>query len=278
MAETYKKLTIHNVDENINDIVQAFVAESEVDSIVEVINGLEVFASEEIYKDIISRLKSLPILSQLEYEITEHEHKNWNDQWESQFDPIRINGLLVRATFHEDDLSAEEQIIIAPKMAFGTGHHATTYMMLERMQSMSLKEQTVLDYGCGTGILAVYAAMRGAKEIDGIDIQPEAAENFQEHIELNQLQEDKLNFLLGTLGLVHGKKYDIILANINRAILLEKAEELMELCHQGTQLLLSGILENDKELVSSHYKEIGFQLTTTKQRKDWMLFQFVKNV
>ncbi len=277
MAETYSKLTILNVDETINDIVQAFIAESEVDSIVEIEDGLEVFAAEEIYQDIITRLKSLPILSQLEYSISEHEHKNWNDQWESKFDPIRINGLLVRATFHEEDPSAEEEIVIAPKMAFGTGHHATTYMMLERMQSLKIEGQTVLDYGCGTGILAVYAAKKGAKEIDGIDIQPEAEDNFVEHIEINGLQASNMNFMLGTLALVQGKKYDLILANINRAILLEKAKELRELCHEGTQLLLSGILENDRELVADHYNEAGFKLTLTNQREDWMLLQFVKN-
>ena len=274
---TYKKLTISAINDQHKEIAQAFISLHEVDSIIEYDTKLEVFAEAAEYQNIIDALRTQELLKDLTYEITEHENKNWNALWESQFEPININGLNIRATFHEKDAQAEEEIVIAPKMAFGTGHHATTYMMLKSMKTLDLNGKEILDYGCGTGILSVYAGMKKAAHIDAIDIQPETESNFSEHLTLNNRNPDKYTFILGTLDKVKDKKYDVILANINRSVLLEKARELSLLMKSHAEILLSGILLQDEELVKSTFENQGLKCINSDSRGDWMLLHLIKN-
>lgn len=195
--------------------------------------------------------------------------QNWNALWESGFDPVLIPGwCVVRAEFHDRTEGFRHEIIIRPQMAFGTGHHETTYMMLEWLRDIPVFGKRVLDYGCGTGILGILAAKLGAKEVIGVDIEEPAIENAVEHSALNQVSD--ISWKLGDISVVPPGPYDLILANINRNVLLASADELRKLISPNGELLISGILAEDKEIIDRRYSEEGFQIIEVRQKGNWL--------
>jgi ribosomal protein L11 methyltransferase len=180
-----------------------------------------------------------------DFEITKVPDKNWNEVWESSFNPVAVDDYcFIMAMFHEPPQQHfKHKVIISPKMAFGTGHHATTYMMLQAMAKLNFENKRVFDYGCGTGILSVVAAMEGAAEVIGVDIQPEAIENSDEHATLNHVT-PVCTFIEGDLSKAGDKPFDIILANINTKIIVDSFEKLKSLLKPGGTILLSGIMSD----------------------------------
>ena len=247
-----------------------------VDAIVEKEEGLEVYwieMNEEHFKQVVtkhSNVKADQIV------ITEVEDKNWNAEWEANFDPIVVGNILVRAPFHDPAADGQTEIKILPKMAFGTGHHETTFMMLEELEKMDLVDKSILDYGCGTSVLAVYTAMKKASRIVAIDIQIEAVENSIEHVELNNLPENSIDVRQGDLDVLDDENYDVILANINRHVLLKNARNLARRLNDNGQLLMSGILKRDENIVLEEYLKSGFKLNKKNYKGDWCLFVFDK--
>ncbi|NNE16135.1 MAG: 50S ribosomal protein L11 methyltransferase [Saprospiraceae bacterium] len=272
MSTEWHKLIINASDENQKEIISAWFMHFGAESVVDQEDHLEVYVGNDEYESLINAINENNIVPIDSWSSEKIVNQNWNAVWESGFNAIDVGDIHIRAEFHPP--SKKTEIIIQPKMAFGTGHHNTTYMMIDWMQNHDFSNQSVLDYGCGTGILAVYASMRNAKLIDAIDIQEEAIENTHEHFKLNNLSEDNLNVYQGDLDKLPPRKYDIILANINRHVLLDNALNLKEKLEPNGILVMSGILEEDKELIMETYTKEGLDLKDEDQKGEWCCFRF----
>jgi ribosomal protein L11 methyltransferase len=210
------------------------------------------------------------------YDVNLIPHKNWNKLWESNFEPIVIgNQLLVRATFHEPRPEFKYEIVIDPKMAFGTGHHQTTAMMLELILENDFAGKKVLDMGAGTGILAIMAALLGATDITAIDYDPICYESIIENAALNNIT--NIKSLCGSKEVIPDEQYDIILANINRNILLDQMQRYNEALKPGGEIYFSGFYETpDLDIITDEASKYGLKYITHKKDNEWVAAKFVK--
>lgn len=210
------------------------------------------------------------------YEIVFIPQKNWNEVWESNFEPIEIGDkIYVRATFHPARPEFPYEIVIDPKMAFGTGHHQTTSMMLELILENDFAGKKVLDMGCGTGILAIMAAKLNAAEITAIDYDPVCYDSTIENSALNHTV--NIIPLCGSKEAIPDEQYDIILANINRNILLDQMERYAQVLKQGGEIYFSGFYESpDLEIITDEARKHGLKYITHKKTNDWVAAKFVK--
>lgn len=205
------------------------------------------------------------------------EEQNWNQVWEKNFEPVVIgNFCCIRADFHDVFEETEYTIIINPKMAFGTGHHETTWMMIQAMQHFPIEGKRVFDIGMGTGILAILASQMGADHVDGIDYDINAVENAFENAQINGIhnavfQQAELN----EFGF--DESYDIVLANINFPVLLEEAGKLVHFVKEGGVLLLSGVLLKQVDQLLKRYIEVGFEYSEMQKKGDWACIQLTKS-
>lgn len=208
----------------------------------------------------------------IEHSFTEIDQVNWNEEWERNFTPIEVDGTcLVRAPFH-DEGNLEYEIVIMPKMSFGTGHHETTFMMLQYILENEFQDKTVLDMGCGTAVLAILAEMRGAKSIDAIDIDDWCYENSLENVETNSCE--NISVFHGDASLLVDKKYDIIIANINRNILLQDMEVYKSSLNEGGELYLSGFYLADLPIIRETCNNLGLTFVGNKERNRWVAAKF----
>jgi ribosomal protein L11 methyltransferase len=199
--------------------------------------------------------------------------QNWNEVWESNFDPVIIDTrCVVRAPFHPPFRNMDYQIVIEPKMSFGTGHHATTRLMLEQLLEIEMTGYTVLDMGCGTGVLGILCCMQGAGKVTGVDIDIWAYTNSIENAERNNARQ--LSIIHGGLENVPCEYFDLVLANINRNILLEQIPDYAKYCRRKGRLLLSGILQEDIPVISSVTCKCGFHHLKTKESNNWVMMMF----
>jgi ribosomal protein L11 methyltransferase len=203
----------------------------------------------------------------------EIEQQNWNAEWERNFHPILVGDrCMVRAPFHQP-LEVDYDIVIEPKMSFGTGHHETTHMMLQHILDNDFEGKTVLDMGCGTGVLAILAKKRGATDVEAIDIDEWCFLNTQENVERNDCSDIKA--FQGDSGLLKGKKYDIILANINRNILLEDIPIYADCLKNGGTLFLSGFYLADLDAISSKCAAYGLEFEKNLEKNNWVAAKYV---
>ena len=199
--------------------------------------------------------------------------QNWNAQWEAAFQPIRVDDFVgIRAEFHPPFEGVDFDLVIHPRMAFGTGHHATTFLMMRQMKDLPLAGARVFDYGCGTGILAILAKKLAAGFTDAVDIESAATENTFVNMEANDV--DGITVYTGTLDAVPPTTYDIILANINRNVILASLGALYQRIEKGGDLLVSGILVQDRERVEEAAAHEGWQLRDIQTRDGWHMFHF----
>jgi ribosomal protein L11 methyltransferase len=210
------------------------------------------------------------------YEITLIPEKNWNEVWESNFEPISISDkIFARATFHQPNPEFPFEIVIDPKMAFGTGHHQTTAMMLELMLENDFADKKVLDMGCGTGILAIMASKLGASLITAIDYDQVCYSSVIENAQLNRI--DNITMLCGSKEIIPNEQFDIILANINRNILIDQVERYSEVLKPGGQIYFSGFYESpDLNIIADEAVKYGLRYVSHKKNKDWVAAKFVK--
>mgnify|MGYP001617885136 CR=1 FL=1 len=207
----------------------------------------------------------------------EIKKQNWNKQWEKNFTPVLIEDLCcIRASFHPAPTPPTMDIIIEPKMSFGTGHHQTTWLMSKALFSLGLKGKSVLDVGCGTGVLSIIAKKLDSQLVTGIDIDEWSIENSRENRKANGFDKEAINFYQGTVGSLANEMYDVILANINRNILLKEMSKYIAHLNKGGKILLSGFFESDcKELISAA-ENAGLKNTGKETRNEWALLIFEK--
>ncbi|MEO7176763.1 MAG: 50S ribosomal protein L11 methyltransferase [Saprospiraceae bacterium] len=202
-------------------------------------------------------------------------HQNWNALWESNFTPIRIDDfVLIRADFHPKETGFQHELIINPKMAFGTGHHDTTFLVIQAMRQYEFRDKKVLDYGCGTGILAILADKLGSSKIHAIDIEWTSFENTKENIKGNKATKIEVN--QGSLDKCADSGFDIVLANINRNVIVHSFELLNQKMNAGGILITSGYYEHDIPIVEPEARKQGFYLTEVKRKNNWVCATFVK--
>ncbi|MDO3626418.1 50S ribosomal protein L11 methyltransferase [Mucilaginibacter sp. BT774] len=210
------------------------------------------------------------------YEVNIIQQKNWNEVWESNFEPIQIRDkVYVRATFHQPKAEFPMEIVIDPKMAFGTGHHQTTSMMMDLMLDTDFAGKDVLDMGCGTGILAILASKLGAKNIIAIDYDPVCYESTIENSALNHIVNIKA--ICGSKEAIPDAQFDIILANINRNILLDQMARYGEVLKSGGEIYFSGFYQSpDLDIIKEEAAKHGMTYTSHKKTKDWVATRFEK--
>lgn len=257
------------------DILIAELSELGFDSFVETQKGLLAYVNKENWNPLA--LQNVQILSNencsINYEVSEIEQENWNEQWESNFEPINVdNQCVVRAPFH-DKPDVEFDIVIMPKMSFGTGHHETTHMMLQLGLALNFKGKTVLDMGCGTGVLSILASMKGASSVDAIDIDNWSYLNAMENVAGNNCEQ--INVLEGDVNVLTNQKYDIIMANINRNILLSDIPIYVKHLKKGGVLLLSGFYKADIPLISKECATNGLSFQENLEKNNWVASKYV---
>lgn len=247
------------------------------ESIIDTTEGAEAYMpSSDFSENILENLMVRDIPDQkVEYKIENIEQQNWNANWESQFHPIQINeNCVIRAPFH-DASNVEYDILITPKMSFGTGHHETTFLMSQELFEHDLKGKSLMDMGCGTGVLAILAKKLGAGDVEGVDIEEWAYENSIENARDNGVE--SIKFFHGDAKLLEGKKFDIILANINRNILLNDMRQYAESLVDGGQLFLSGFYQTDIDTLVEEGKKNGLKFVHSRNKNGWAMVQLTKN-
>ncbi|MGM0580072.1 MAG: 50S ribosomal protein L11 methyltransferase [Bacteroidota bacterium] len=210
-------------------------------------------------------------LTSVTYELGSVEKENWNADWEKNYQPIEVEDkILVRADFHPPNPKFPIEIVVTPKMSFGTGHHETTYQMLNLMHGMDLQAKRVLDAGCGTGILAILAAIKGAEKVEAYDIDEWAVENTNENFSLNSIDNSKFNVWKGEVQSIPQERvYDLILANINKNILLADIQYLQKHIKKDGFLMLSGFYENDIQDILNECDKFSLKLVNQSIRNQW---------
>ncbi len=257
------------------EILIALLSDLPFDTFEETATGLKAFILEKDWnKDVEEQLTEISQMFEFKYETTFIPYQNWNAVWESNFQPIKVDDFVgLRADFHPPTEGVIFDLVINPKMAFGTGHHETTYMVMQLMRDLDFDGKKVLDYGCGTGILAILASKLKASVIEAVDIEEASFENTIENCSINEIN-NVLPFC-GTLEVIPSTDFDIILANINRNVILYSLSDLKNRLKTGGTLLISGFLKQDENILLDATKKEGFRHLETKQRGNWLSMSLV---
>ena len=274
----YTEVRFYN-DASLNEAIIAWLGDNDFDMFEERTDGVNAYIEAKLFKedDLIKILQSIPGSGEnIRYETSFIKDQNWNKKWESNFEPVFIAGsVYIRAPFHPKSVDFQYEIIIEPKMSFGTGHHATTSLMILCILKLSLKNKVVLDMGCGTAILSILADKMGAKSIIAVDIEEWAYLNSLENCEMNNVK--NISVLKGDVSLIKEKKFDVIFANINRNILLNDLHSYSDSLNSGGEILLSGILAGDKEIINQCALKYGLSFKSQKEENNWLAVHYIKN-
>jgi ribosomal protein L11 methyltransferase len=266
----YTRLQV-TCDQEFSEILMAETGEAGFETFMETDNGFEAYVEEDRYdKDQLEQIrKKYKDLTPVDFHYDKVEKENWNEKWEQSYQPIIVDDLcLIRAHFHKPERSYPYEIIITPKMSFGTGHHQTTYLMIKGQLKIDHRERRVMDAGCGTAILSVMASKRGAKEIEAFDIDEWSVINGQENVEINgcrniHLQQGKITEVK-LQGL-----FDIILANINKNVLLSEMSLYEKYLQPGGLLLLSGFYSHDVADLMACASPLHLKEVWREERETW---------
>ena len=269
----------HPCTETVNDVLAAVLGEAGFESFVEREGGLSAHIQQSLYNEEIlkTELANFPIPdTEITYVFTEAEDKNWNEEWEKNFfQPIVIgNRCVIHSTFHQDVPKAEYDIVINPQMAFGTGHHETTSLIIGELLDSELTGKSLLDMGCGTSILAILARMRGAQPCTAIDIDEWCVRNSIENIELNGVTDIAVS--QGDASALAGKgPFDVVIANINRNILLNDMKQYAACMHPGSELYMSGFYVDDIPVIRQEAEKNGLTFVHHQEKNRWAAVKFV---
>lgn len=269
------KLTIKPNEEYIVDLLASYLGEVGFESFEEDVEGMIAYIRKEVFdEDALKHLvANFPYTTDIQYEITHINQVNWNEEWEKHyFEPIIIgNRCVIHSSFHVNIPTAEFDIVIDPKMSFGTGHHETTSLMIEEILDAELENKSVIDMGCGTAVLAILAAMKGASPIVAIDIDPWCTENSAENIQTNGV--DWITVELGGAKQLEGKKADVIFANINRNILLEDMQKYSASLNEGGVLYLSGFYIEDIPVIEKEANLNKLRVVHSRSKNNWAVLK-----
>lgn len=246
------------------------------ESFVETEEGVTAYIQKKEWEENI--LDDIQILNSSEFEISytfeDIAQTNWNEEWEKNFSPIVVDDVCaVRAPFHKT-FNTKYEIIIEPKMSFGTGHHETTYMMIQHILKNDFKEKVVLDMGCGTGVLAILTEIKGAKNIDAIDIDDWCYVNSLENVQRNNCK--NITVYKGDASLLKEKSYDIVIANINRNILLNDIKTYATCLSNNGLLFLSGFYKEDIPIIENECNKYNLLLVDNLEKNHWVAIKFKK--
>ena len=259
------------------EILIAELGEKAFESFEETAIGVSAYVQQDLWTEDI--LEDIFILQSDQFTITyrkeEIEQVNWNEEWEKNFNPIDVDGICyIRAPFHEKT-QAKYDIVIEPKMSFGTGHHETTYMMVRQILTNDMHDKVVLDMGCGTAILAILAAMRGAKQVDAIDIDNWCYLNSIENAERNGCS--NVTVFEGDASILTKEpKYDVVLANINRNILLNDMDHYIRTMNEKAEIYFSGFYTEDVASIKKAAEERGLIFENQLEKNNWVSLKFKK--
>ena len=261
------------------DILASMLGEAGFDSFVNTDKGMDAYIPVKLYdlNTLELTLQNFPFPENINFSIEELEDKNWNEEWEKYFfEPIIIdNECIIHSSFHKDIPHLKYDITIDPKMAFGTGHHETTSLMIGEILKMELNGKSLLDMGCGTSVLAILAAMRSAAPVTAIDIDDWCVDNSQENIRLNKIS--GIEVLLGGAELLEGLHLDVVMANINRNILLNDMKYYANTLTSGGELYMSGFYTEDVPIIEAKAMELGFRMQYFLQKNNWAVVKMVKS-
>ncbi len=272
-------ITAQPCDETVTDVLAALLGEIGFESFVECDGDTQAYIQQSLFDEAELRrtLDEFPLPDvRLDYSIAEPEDKDWNAEWEKNFfQPIVIEGrCVIHSTFHHDYPQAEYDIVINPQMAFGTGHHETTSSILGELLDADLQGKSVLDMGCGTSILAILARMRGACPVTAIDIDDWCVNNSRDNIALNGL--DGITVELGDASLLQGREpFDVIIANINRNILLADMAAYTACMRPGSELYMSGFYVEDIPVLRAEAERLGLRFDHYREKRNWAAVKFV---
>lgn len=261
------------------DILIAELAEFGFESFVETETGIQAYAPVQIC-DVSSILKETSIHDnndiEVKWHVAEIPHQNWNATWEASFEPVLVDSrLAIIAPFHQaEDFPGRELIVIQPQMSFGTGHHQTTYLMSQFLLDLHLLPERILDMGTGTGVLAILAEKKGAKDILAVDIESWSVENTLENAARNSCTH--IRGLLGDIDSIEEGNFGVILANINKNVLKRHLPDYAKLCSDGGLLYLSGFFTSDVPELEQAAKNVGFELVETRDKETWASMKLQK--
>ncbi len=270
------KCTIKPFNSDISEILMAELANLKYESFVENGDGLLAYIQENDWNE--NDLSSINIIKNGEFDIKfshkKIEQQNWNKTWEENyFKPISIgNQCVIKSSFHTNYPDAEYIINIDPKMAFGTGHHETTSLMIREILNLDVRDKSILDMGCGTGILAILSAMKGATDILAVDYDIWSYNNTIENTKLNNINNIKV--LHGDINVLDNKKYDIIYANINKNVLLKDIPEYAKRLNKGAYLIVSGFYESDFEDIEKVAKKCNLKIQNLESYNNWRMVRY----
>ena len=262
---------------NDKEILYALMAQIGFEGFVEGDDDIQAYIDEESYvaeelNQLIDELAAVNI--KVQYRFHRAEDQNWNEEWEKKFDPVIIDeGVLIRAPFHDSSGDLECTLVIEPKMSFGTGHHHTTKLMIREMGNHLLEGKRILDMGCGTGVLGIYACKKGAARVLGVDNDQWAYENSLENVKRNGAT--AMDVRLGDVGVLYREKFHMILANITRNTLVRDMSVYTEHLYDQGLMVISGILAEDVQYVLNEAYRCGLKHLSTGEESNWISLTFV---
>ncbi|MGQ1909399.1 50S ribosomal protein L11 methyltransferase [Marinifilum sp. RC60d5] len=271
------KCQITPFSEDIADILMAELGEVDYESFTQTDDTVEAYIQAPLFD--MKKVEELTInhLPNFNFSYTHKiiESQDWNALWESNFQPVIIDDkVVIRASFHTDTPKVPYDIVIDPKMSFGTGHHSTTSLMVQHILETNLEGKTVLDMGCGTSLLAILASKRNAIRIDAIDIDEWPYNNSLENIKNNGTK--NISVFLGDASLLKGKTYDVVLANINRNILVNDMKHYVACLPKNGQLIMSGFYTEDLPHIQKEAEKNNMTYVSHKVDKNWVAVRFIK--
>ncbi|GAB7087230.1 50S ribosomal protein L11 methyltransferase [Marinifilum fragile] len=272
------KCQITPFDEDIADILIAELGEIDFESFTQTDDTVEAFIQAPLFD--MQRVEELTVNllpnHSISYSHEVIESQDWNAVWESNFQPVIISDqVVIRASFHTDTPKVPYDIVIDPKMSFGTGHHSTTSLMVQTILETEIEGKRVLDMGCGTSLLAILASKRNAVRVDAIDIDEWPYKNSLENIKNNKAK--NISVFLGDAALLEGKTYDVVLANINRNILVNDMKHYVACLPENGELIMSGFYTEDLPHIQAEAENNGLKYISHKVDKNWVAVKYIKS-